>query len=217
MDQLLGLVAVLVAAAPLMALARWLEARRAPTSTKASAVAATGPTLDLGRVFEPFYTTKGPVESAYGQGLGLTIARRLLQRLTPLEEALGQPNVLLVEEDPGTRDVLRDALGRAGYRIQEAASRAEASHLLDVRPTPDAIILDIEMPKATGQDVVDSLLRAAPSVPVLALSAATRPSVGPTPTNRPATFVAHAILHQLVQALRQMSSESTGSEPSRKE
>jgi PAS domain S-box-containing protein len=79
--------------------------------------------------------------------------------------------ILVIDDDPGTHDLLRRALGRAGYRV-EGAPDGE-SGLARVRTLrPDAIILDIRMPRLDGWSVL-STLRSDPdlgSIPVIVLS-----------------------------------------------
>jgi CheY-like chemotaxis protein len=57
--------------------------------------------------------------------------------------------VLVVEDDPDIRAVVRDALEGAGYAVLEAADGAEALRL--VRMTrPAAVLLDVDVPVLDG-------------------------------------------------------------------
>ena len=56
---------------------------------------------------------------------------------------------LMVDDDPGIRDVVSDFLGRHGYKVETAADAAEMDRVLERGPV-DLIVLDIMMP---GEDV----------------------------------------------------------------
>jgi two-component system OmpR family response regulator len=70
------------------------------------------------------------------------------------------PLVLVVDDDPHIRDMMRFALERAGFRVAEAADGRAALHAFE-ETRPDAVILDIMMPEMDGTDVC-RVLRAAP-------------------------------------------------------
>jgi DNA-binding NarL/FixJ family response regulator len=53
--------------------------------------------------------------------------------------------VLVVDDDVGTRGVLADILGRAGFVVREAADGERALQLVDEQ-TPDVVILDVGIP-----------------------------------------------------------------------
>jgi signal transduction histidine kinase/DNA-binding response OmpR family regulator len=66
------------------------------------------------------------------------------------------PTVLVVDDDPTARELLSANLKGAGYRLLQAASGDEALSL--ARATrPDAITLDVMMPKPDGWDVLSAL------------------------------------------------------------
>src|SRR5687767_9343731 len=61
-----------------------------------------------------------------------------------------RPSVLLVEDDPGIRDLLAMALDAAGYEVQLAADgRAALGCLAEWRP--HLILLDLHMPGLDGR------------------------------------------------------------------
>jgi len=70
------------------------------------------------------------------------------------------PLVLVVDDDPHIRDMMRFALERAGFRVAEAADGRAALRAYEDTP-PDAVILDIMMPEMDGTDVCRTI-RAAP-------------------------------------------------------
>jgi len=77
-------------------------------------------------------------------------------------------HVLVVDDDPGIREVLTDYLARHGYEAEGAASAAEMDRALTVR-RPDLIVLDVMMPGEDGLSVVRRLAGTGP--PIVMLSA----------------------------------------------
>jgi len=77
-------------------------------------------------------------------------------------------HVLVVDDDSHIREVVRFALEKAGYRVDEAADGAAALTAFDARPY-DAVILDIIMPEQDGIEVCRRL-RESSEVPILFLS-----------------------------------------------
>ena len=64
--------------------------------------------------------------------------------------------ILVVDDDPGIREVLCDYLGQHGYRASGAASAAEMDREMAASP-PDLIVLDLMMPGEDGLSVVRRL------------------------------------------------------------
>ncbi|HEX9894272.1 MAG TPA: response regulator [Gemmatimonadales bacterium] len=70
---------------------------------------------------------------------------------------LGRPaQVLLVEDSPFLRYAARAVLQRRGYDVLEAADGQEALDLL-ARTRPDVILLDLVMPRVSGEEVLRAL------------------------------------------------------------
>ena len=57
--------------------------------------------------------------------------------------------LLLVDDDPGLRALLRATLEAVDIELEEAGSAAAAAALIERRP-PDAIVLDVQMPELDG-------------------------------------------------------------------
>jgi DNA-binding response OmpR family regulator len=81
--------------------------------------------------------------------------------------------VLIVDDEPSIREILRRSLTAAGYAVQEAESPVEASRIF-LKEQIDAVILDLRMPDLTGFNFLD-WLRTEPSehmqtVPVFILT-----------------------------------------------
>jgi DNA-binding response OmpR family regulator len=79
--------------------------------------------------------------------------------------------VLLVEDEPKLRDLVRAYLERAGFSVLSAGSGAEALTLA-ATASPDLVVLDLGLPDVPGETVAAEL-RAAGPVPVLMLTAKT--------------------------------------------
>jgi len=86
---------------------------------------------------------------------------------------MNDANIIIVDDDPGIRTVVRLLLETRGYSVTEAASGYEALELLSGGAQPDLILLDIMMPGMSGVDACVSL-RALTNAPVLFLTAKTQ-------------------------------------------
>jgi PAS domain S-box-containing protein len=64
--------------------------------------------------------------------------------------------VLVVDDDPKTRDMLRRTLQKAGCTVAEAANGSEAIEALE-RATPGLVLLDLMMPGMDGFEVLERL------------------------------------------------------------
>ncbi|NUP12372.1 MAG: response regulator [Polyangiaceae bacterium] len=79
------------------------------------------------------------------------------------------PLVLVVEDEPPMRKLLRATLQSHGYRVVDAASAAEAMTMFTSH-NPDLVILDLGLPDVDGIDVTRRL-REFSQVPIIVLSA----------------------------------------------
>jgi two-component system OmpR family response regulator len=77
--------------------------------------------------------------------------------------------ILIAEDDPHVRELLRDFLAGQGYEVTTVATGGQA---IDAVPTfqPDVILIDRLMPDLSGTDVLDALCRAGVTVPVILMS-----------------------------------------------
>jgi DNA-binding response OmpR family regulator len=64
------------------------------------------------------------------------------------------PSVLLIEDDESLRHILARHLTNHGYDVEEAASAEGAEHLIAQGTRPDVVLLDINLPGATGWDLL---------------------------------------------------------------
>ena len=84
----------------------------------------------------------------------------------------GQPRILVVEDDPGTGELVRQALEANGYRVEIATDgEAALKRVRDERPS--LVILDVMLPGLDGFTVVERLKAVGSdsgSVPILMLT-----------------------------------------------
>jgi nitrogen-specific signal transduction histidine kinase/CheY-like chemotaxis protein len=193
-------------------------------------------------IFEPFFTTKGVgkgtglgLSTVYGivkqsdgyiwvysePGLGTTFKIYLpLQsgtigiattRSGPARSKAGE-RVLLVEDDPLVRYMMKRALEEAGYGVLEATSASEALEM--VRQTTEKISLvltDVVMPSMGGRELASRIRELVPDIPVLFTSGYTDGDIARRGLLEPgASFIQKPVTPSaLVEAVRE-EIESSG-------
>jgi two-component system phosphate regulon response regulator OmpR len=85
----------------------------------------------------------------------------------------GEPHLLVVDDDPRLRELLRRYLLEQGFRVTIAADAAEARAKL-ASIAFDLLVLDVMMPGESGLDLTKSL-RGQGRVPILLLTAMAEP------------------------------------------
>jgi len=189
------------------------------------------------RAIEPFYTTKatgnglglsmcyGIVEQAGGRlelhstlGVGTTVSI-CLPEVEAAADVVKAPErrrrtrveglrVVLVEDMPSLRRVLRRVLRRAGVVVEEAGDGKAALELIRAKPHLDLVVSDVSLPMLTGPEIAEALIDLAPGLPVLLMSGGGRPPGERLPDNvvdvlekpfQPDTLLA-AIDHAVAQA-----------------
>jgi two-component system response regulator MprA len=80
--------------------------------------------------------------------------------------------VLLVDDEPSLRQVVRRTLEDEGFHVEEAPDGASALNLIQARAEPfDLVLTDLSMPHIDGRQVAETLRRYRPSGAVLCMSA----------------------------------------------
>jgi PAS domain S-box-containing protein len=150
----------------------------------------------MARIFEPFFTTKfagrglglsailGIVE-AHGGGVivqsglnkGTTFRVLLPARETTLpqpaaaeepEAARSSATVLVIDDDPEVREVLRDMLRSRGLTVLDADSGPTGIEVFREKSNEiDVVLLDVNMPTMDGPVVLQELRTISPDVPVV--------------------------------------------------
>lgn len=77
--------------------------------------------------------------------------------------------ILVVDDDPGIRGVLERFLSERNYRVATAVDGGEAMETLRNDP-PDVVLLDLQMPKLSGLDVLRRIQTEGIEVATIALS-----------------------------------------------
>lgn len=78
--------------------------------------------------------------------------------------------ILVVDDDPEMRRLLRDILTRAGYAVRAAEDGLQALHEIALA-RPDLVLADIIMPGLDGASLWVRLQQRAPHLPVILMSA----------------------------------------------
>ncbi|HET6521869.1 MAG TPA: response regulator, partial [Geminicoccaceae bacterium] len=96
----------------------------------------------------------------------------LLRVLERCRAADGRAEVLVVDDDPDAREVLRRTLRKAGWQVGEAANGREALAYL-ARSRPGLVLLDLMMPEMDGFETLDTMRReeAWRDIPVVVVTA----------------------------------------------
>jgi two-component system response regulator MprA len=79
--------------------------------------------------------------------------------------------ILVVDDEPAVRESLRRALSLEGYDVDLAADGAEALDAVAGHADPDAILLDVLMPRVDGLEVARRLRAKGVRTPILMLTA----------------------------------------------
>ncbi len=80
--------------------------------------------------------------------------------------------LLVIDDEPAIRRLLRTGLATQGYLVQEAESVRQAERNIAVDP-PELIILDLGLPDEPGLELLRRLRKAGVSTPVVILSSRT--------------------------------------------
>lgn len=83
----------------------------------------------------------------------------------------GSGHVLLVEDEMPIQEMLGAVLRKANYTVTQAMNGAEAiEYLVGSHPTIDLVLLDLNMPRMGGIDVLKILRASKPTTPVLVIT-----------------------------------------------
>ena len=77
---------------------------------------------------------------------------------------------LVVDDDPDSRAIAREALARAGFEVEEAADGIDALSSVE-RSRPDVVLLDLAMPRMDGWETARRMKKAGLEAGIVAVTA----------------------------------------------
>jgi len=80
------------------------------------------------------------------------------------------PRILVVDDDPAIRRLLRTVLSTQGYSVTEAADGNSALQAALISPSADLLLLDLTLPDMDGFQVIRELRASGSTVPIIVLS-----------------------------------------------
>ena len=81
------------------------------------------------------------------------------------------PTLLLVDDDLAVLAALTDALRSRSYTVIDACNGQDALQFAEAHPEIDVVLLDINMPRQNGWEVLRELQLIRPLVPVIVITA----------------------------------------------
>ncbi len=173
----------------------------------------------LNRIFEPFFTTKSfgqgsgmglstvygivnqsggflDVDSEPGRGARFRVYLRKADAAPELEAvpatrapARGKETVLLVEDEPAVRGLIRDVLRTHGYSVLEAADGRQAMEICEREACHfQLLITDVVMPNLGGPELAKLVLERYGAVKVLFITGYASQTPGPNYLQKPFTI-----------------------------
>jgi DNA-binding NtrC family response regulator len=89
-----------------------------------------------------------------------------------MREKVRRPLVLVVDDEPLIRWSLSEGLSEAGYRVQQAATGAEArAAVAGAAAAPLVVVLDLRLPDVTDLSLLRYIRTCRPDVPVVMMTA----------------------------------------------
>jgi two-component system, cell cycle sensor histidine kinase and response regulator CckA len=83
------------------------------------------------------------------------------------QKNIAPPRVIVVDDEPAVRTIVRRMLEPAGYIVEEAADPKQACEAISESGPLDLLIADFRMPEVTGDEVARRFRAAKPDVKVL--------------------------------------------------
>ena len=156
------------------------------------------PPVELEHIFDKFYRAQKGDQVRAGTGLGLAISRGFVEAMRGTIRAANRTDrsgavftislpvpvaaattgsrrmtaaplkVLVIDDEPPIRKLLRMGLATQGYQVLEAPNGKTALELLAQKP--DLVILDLGLPDMQGHELLRTIRARNESVPIMVLS-----------------------------------------------
>jgi len=145
------------------------------------------------RIFDPFYTTKGPqfsglgmsvsygiidrhrgtitVDSIEGKGTIFNIKLSIFEKIIEEEQVESMPDeqqkasILVIEDEEGVRDLLHDILTNAGHEVEIVTDGSQGIEIFKKKEF-DLVFTDLGMPVMSGWQVAEKIRSMNKKVPV---------------------------------------------------
>ncbi len=159
----------------------------------------------------------GSVFRVYLPRAGAEQPTPLLPGLLPTPETGALATILVVEDEPAVRELVRRVLERQGYRVHVACDGAEAFERATRLGEPlDLLLTDVVMPALTGRELVARLRLTLPDLPVVYMSGytddvvAARDALGAHMRFLPKPFSSRDLLKTVREALEEPAAAPVG-------
>jgi DNA-binding response OmpR family regulator len=89
------------------------------------------------------------------------------------DESHAEPaqRILVVDDDASLLNMVRITLRASGFDVEVASDGIEGLECLNERPPFDLVLLDLQMPRMTGQELLKELRQRDTTTPVLIITA----------------------------------------------
>ena len=129
------------------------------------------------------------------------------QPVTDRQHQGGNASILVVDDEPGLRDVARRILTRNGYHVITAQNGPEALEIIATDVVIDVLLTDVIMPHMLGKELANAMAERRPGIRVLYMSGYAQPVLAAQGTLEPGVtllekpFSESALLKQLREVL----------------
>lgn len=87
------------------------------------------------------------------------------------DEPMASERILVVDDEPGIRQIIARILVDEGYFVHQAGDGLEALELINAGDVAmDVVVSDIVMPRLNGVELVQELSRSHPGLPIILIS-----------------------------------------------
>jgi len=106
-------------------------------------------------------------------GVGVVVTKSVSSATTTMDAVpAGSERILVIEDDPAVQRALRRLFEAEGFAVDIAGNGAAGLEMFRAA-APSVLVLDLSLPGTPGQDVCREISQAAPSLPIIVLSART--------------------------------------------